>query len=315
MTRSRGSSSTVCVHNDLARDSLLEYVGNTPLIHLKGLEKEIGNNRVELYAKAEWFNPGGSVKDRAALQMVLDAEKAGLLTGAKTILESTSGNTGIALAMIGASKGYRVEIVMPSNASDERKRIIESYGAKIIYTNPLEGTDGAQMLAHRLYREHPGKYYYTNQYSNDSNWRAHYEGTGVEVYHQTQGRVTHFVAGVGTGGTIMGTGRKLKEYDADIRVIAIEPGEALHGIEGLKHMATSIKPTIYNPNFLDGKVTVNTDEAHTWVNKMAREHGLFVGLSGGAAISGALKVCRSLDFGAVVTIFPDGGTRYLSLRF
>ncbi len=314
MTRAKGRSSAVCVHNELARDSLLEYVGNTPLIHLKGLDREIGNDAVELYAKAEWFNPGGSVKDRAALQMVLDAEKSGFLTRAKTILESTSGNTGIALAMIGAAKGYRVDIIMPSNASHERKRIIESYGARIIYTNPLEGTDGAQMLAHRLYREHPDKYLYTNQYSNDSNWRAHYQSTGVEVYHQTQGRVTHFVAGVGTGGTVMGTGRKLKEYDANIKVIAVEPAEALHGIEGLKHMATSIKPTIYNANFLDDKVSVNTDEAHLWVDRMAREHGLFVGLSGGAAISGALKVCRSLDSGVVVTIFPDGGTRYLSLR-
>lgn len=315
MTRSKGSSPAVCAHNELARDSLLEYVGNTPLIHLKGLEKEADNGQVELYAKAEWFNPGGSVKDRAALKMVSDAEKSGLLTRAKTILESTSGNTGIALAMIGAAKGYRVEVIMPSNASDERKRIIESYGAKIIYTNPLEGTDGAQMLAHRLHREHPDKYFYTNQYANDSNWRAHYEGTGVEVYHQTQGRVTHFVTGVGTGGTIMGTGRKLKEYDAGIKVIAVEPSEALHGIEGLKHMASSIKPPIFNANFLDGKVSVTTEEAHTWVDTMAKEHGLFVGLSGGAAIGGALKIARSLDSGVVVTILPDAGTRYLSLRF
>jgi cysteine synthase B len=297
-----------------SRDSLLDYVGNTPLIRLRGLEREVGGH-VELYAKAEWFNPGGSVKDRAALRIVSDAEKAGILTRDKTILESTSGNTGIALAMIGAARGYRVEIVMPSNASEERKRIIESYGAKLIYTSPLEGTDGAQMLARELYDDNPRKYFYANQYGNNSNWRAHYEGTGVEIYRQTRRRVTHFVVGAGTGGTIMGVGRRLKEYDSRIRVIAVEPAEPLHGIEGLKHMGHSIKPPIFDPQFPDETLSIATDEAHMWVRKMATEHGLFIGLSGGAAIAGILAVAGRLDAGVVVTVLPDGGTRYLSVRF
>jgi cysteine synthase B len=301
--------------NCRACESVLDYVGNTPLIRLKGLESEIGRSGVELHAKAEWFNPGGSVKDRAALLIVEDGERAGLLTQGKTILESTSGNTGIALAMIGAARGYKVDIVMPSNASEERKQIIGSYGARIIYSSPLEGTDGAQRLAHCLCSENPNKYFYSNQYGNDSNWRAHYEGTGVEVYSQTRGRITHFVAGVGTGGTIMGTGRRLKEYNPDIKVIAVEPAESLHGIEGLKHMATSIKPAIYDEDFPDAKVSVPTDEAHKWVHRMAKEHGLFIGLSGGAAILGALEVARKLGSGVVVTILPDTGARYLSVRF
>ncbi|RJP75166.1 MAG: cysteine synthase family protein [Candidatus Abyssobacteria bacterium SURF_17] len=307
-------NSSLCSHSKLACDSLLEYVGNTPLIHLKGLDAGIDDSRVELYAKAEWFNAGGSVKDRAALRIVSDAEQAGTLTHAKTILESTSGNTGIALAMIGAAKGYRVEIIMPSNASEERKRIIESYGAKVTYTSPFEGTDGAQMLAHSLFKENADTYFYANQYGADSNWRAHYDSTGIEVYRQTESRITHFVAGVGTGGTIMGTGRRLKEYNPDIRVLAIEPSEPLHGIEGLKHMASSIKPAIYDECFPDGTVGVKTDEAHQWVQKLAKERGLFIGLSGGAAIAGALKVAETLETGVIVTILPDAGTRYLSLR-
>ncbi|MBI4832224.1 MAG: cysteine synthase family protein [Candidatus Lindowbacteria bacterium] len=303
------------LHNGRACESVLEYVGNTPLVRLRGLERGLGNSSVELYAKAEWFNPGGSVKDRAALSIVMDAEQAGSLTPKKTILESTSGNTGIALAMIGAARGYKVEIVMPSNASEERKQIIESYGAKIIYSSPLEGTDGAQRLAQGMYAENTRRYFYANQYGNDSNWRAHYEGTGIEIYSQTQGRITHFVAGVGTGGTIMGTGRRLREYNPNIKVIAVEPAESLHGIEGLKHMATSIKPAIYDERFPDAKVSVPTDEAHTWVHKMAKEFGLFIGLSGGAAIYGALEVAKTLSSGVVVTILPDTGARYLSVRF
>ena len=307
-------SAEISLQNDIASGSLLEQVGATPLIRLGGLEKELDRSGVELYAKAEWFNPGGSVKDRAALRIVSDAEKAGLLTAGKTILESTSGNTGIALAMIGAARGYPVDIVMPSNASEERKHIIESYGANIIYSDALDGSDGAQVLAHRIHRENEEKYFYANQYGNDSNWRAHYEGTGVEIYSQTRGRVTHFVAGVGTGGTIMGAGRRLKEYNPDIRVISVEPAEPLHGIEGLKHMATSLKPPIFDVNFPDDKLLVPTNEAYSRVQTMARKHGLFIGLSAGAAIVAAIDVAKKLDSGVVVAVMPDGGARYLSMK-
>jgi len=307
-------SAEISLQNDIASGSLLEQVGATPLIRLGGLEKELDRSGVELYAKAEWFNPGGSVKDRAALRIVSDAEKEGLLTAGKTILESTSGNTGIALAMIGAARGYPVDVVMPSNAGEERKHIIESYGANIIYSDPLDGSDGAQMFAHHIHRENEEKYFYANQYGNDSNWRAHYEGTGVEIYSQTRGRVTHFVAGVGTGGTIMGAGRRLKEYNPDIRVISVEPAEPLHGIEGLKHMATSLRPPIFDVNFPDDKLLVPTNEAYSRVQTMARKHGLFIGLSAGAAIVAAIDVAKKLDSGVVVAVMPDGGARYLSMK-
>lgn len=307
-------TAAVSIGDKFPSGTLLEHVGATPLIRLDGLEKELDRSGVELYAKAEWFNPGGSVKDRASLRIVSDAEKAGLLAAGKTILESTSGNTGIALAMIGAARGYPVEIVMPSNASEERKRIIESYGAKLIYSNPLDGSDGAQLLADRLHREESGKYFYANQYGNDSNWRAHYDGTGVEILSQTQRRVTHFVAGVGTGGTIMGAGRRLKENNPDTKVISVEPDESFHGIEGLKHIATSLKPTIFDPNFPDDKLYVPTDRAYEWVHKMAKEQGLFIGLSSGAAVFAVLEVAKGLDSGVIVTVLPDGGARYLSMN-
>ena len=289
-----------------ADESLLEHIGNTPLL-------KIGRwGEAEVYAKAEWFNPGGSVKDRAALWMIEDGERTGQLTRDRTILDATSGNTGIGYALIAAVKGYDVMLVMPENASEERKRILRAYGARTRFTDPLEGSDGAIREVRRLYQENPARYFYLDQYNNPANPRAHYETTGAEIIRQTQGRVTHFVAGIGTAGTIMGAGRRLKAYNADIEVIAVEPDSGFHGIEGLKHMETAIVPGIYDEDFLDGKIQVGTEEAYEMARRLAREKGLLVGQSSGAAMVAALEVARRIERGVIVTIFPDSGSRYLS---
>lgn len=292
--------------------NILDLIGNTPLVKLNNIVKDY--KKVEVYAKLEWFNPGGSVKDRAALRMILDGERTGKLTKDKIILDSTSGNTGIAYAMIAAIKGYKVELVMPKNASEERKKILKAFGAEIIYTDPLEGTDGAIKEAHRRYMENPDRYFMPDQYNNPCNPLAHYESTGPEIILQTEGRITHFVAGIGTGGTIMGTGRRLKEFNKKIKVIGVEPDTSLHGIEGLKHMETAIVPGIFNEKFLDGIIKVKTEEAYECVKRLAREEGLLVGISSGAALAGVLQVIKDLDEGVVVTIFPDSGDKYLSSR-
>lgn len=267
---------------------------------------------VEVYVKAEWFNPGGSVKDRPVLRMITDAERDGRLTVDKTLLDSTSGNAGIAYAMIGAVKGYRVELVMPASASEERKRIIAAYGAKINYSDPLEGSDGAIRAAKEILAHAPGRYFQPDQYNNPSNWKAHYDTTGVEILDQTDGRVTHFVAGLGTSGTLMGAGRRLHEADRRIQVIAVEPDAPLHGIEGLKHMATSIVPGIYDPSVHDQKIEVSTEAGYALARRLAREEGLFVGESAGAALDAALRVAQGLREGVIVVIAPDAGDRYLS---
>ncbi|MBI5492224.1 MAG: cysteine synthase [Deltaproteobacteria bacterium] len=299
--------------NLTARSSVLELVGNTPLLKInkitEGLPKE-----VEVYAKLESYNPGGSVKDRAALSMIEDAEKTGRLTKDKIILDSTSGNTGIAYAWIGAVKGYHVELVVPANVSEERKKTLHAFGAHVMFSNPLEGSDGAIRLAWKLYVDNPDKYCKLDQYNNPSNPLAHYNTTGPEIIGQTGGRVTHFVASIGTGGTIMGTGRKLKDYNQDIRVIAVEPATAFHGLEGLKHMASSIVPGIYHEEELDEKVPAPTEESYVMAKRLAREEGLLVGQSSGAAMWGALEVAKRLKKGVVVVIFPDGGDKYLSTR-
>lgn len=292
------------------RDSLLGLVGNTPLVRINRLTQHLKD--IEIYAKLEGYNPGGSVKDRAALKMIEDAERAGRLTKDKVILDSTSGNTGIAYAWIGAVKGYQVELVVPSNVSEERKKILKAFGAKIIFSNPLEGSDGAIRLCWKLYVENPERYCKLDQYNNPSNPQAHYDSTGLEIIEQTEGKVTHFVAGIGTGGTIMGTGRRLKEFNPDIQVIAVEPATPLHGLEGLKHMATSIVPGIYHEGELDDKVSVPTEEAYDMAKRLARGEGLFVGHSSGAAIWGALEVAKRIKKGVIVTIFPDSGDKYLS---
>lgn len=291
--------------------SVLHLVGNTPLLELTKITAGI-SSRVRVFAKLEGFNPGGSVKDRAALKMVAEGLRSGLLAPGKTILDSTSGNTGIALAMVGAVLGYPVELVIPANVSIERKKIIAAYGARMIFSSPLEGSDGAIRLCRQILHESPERYFKPDQYFNEANPQAHYETTGPEIWAQTQGKITHFVAGIGTGGTIMGTGRYLKERNPQVQVLAVEPDDAFHGLEGLKHMASSIVPGIYHEKELDGKIPVSTESAYDAVYRLGREEGVLVGQSSGAAIWAALKVARELEAGVVVTLFPDFGDKYLS---
>lgn len=292
---------------------ILELIGNTPLLRLNHLGRAFP--RVEIYAKAEWINPGGSIKDRPALKMLEVAEETGELTKDKTILDSTSGNTGIAYAMIASIKGYRVELVMPANVSEERKKIVTAYGANIIYSSALEGSDGAQLKAKRLLEEYPEKYFMPDQYNNEANSLAHYETTGPEILEQTEGTITHFVAGLGTSGTIMGTGRRLKEFNPDIQLIAVEPKHALHGLEGLKHMESSIVPQIYDRSFHDELIPVKTEDGYDMARRLAHEEGLFIGHSSGAVMVAVLEVASRIKEGVVVTVFPDGGDRYISTNF
>ncbi|TMJ10821.1 MAG: cysteine synthase [Bacillati bacterium ANGP1] len=291
--------------------SLIDRIGRTPLLRLSRLARSLPR-AVEVYVKAEWFNPGGSVKDRPVLRMVIEAERDGRLGSGKTILDSTSGNAGIAYAMIGAIKGYPVELVLPASASEERKRIIAAYGARIVLSDPLEGSDGAIRVAREMLAAAPERYFKPDQYNNPANWQAHYDTTGVEVLEQTNGRITHFVAGLGTTGTVVGAGRRLHEADPRIRVIAVEPDAALHGLEGLKHIASSIVPGIYDPSVHDEKIGVATEAGYEMARRLAREEGLFVGTSTGAAVHAALALASRLRAGVVVAIAPDGGDRYLS---
>ena len=265
---------------------------------------------MEIYAKAEWENPGGSVKDRAALNIIREAEAAGLMSQDKILIDSTSGNTGIAYAMICAAKGYRVKLCMPSNVSPERKRILKAYGAEIDYTDPMEGSDGAIRRVRAMAKENSDLYFYANQYDNPANWRAHYLTTGSGDFEQTEGRVTHFVAGLGTSGTFMGTARRLKELNPRIRCLSFQPDSPFHGLEGMKHMPTAIKPGIYDPSVADENLEISTEDAHIMTLRLAREEGLLVGVSAGAAMVAALKVAKRLTSGVVVTIFPDSGDKY-----
>lgn len=299
----------------IGNPSILDKIGNTPLFKVNRIARGLKNEDVEIYVKAEWLNPGGSVKDRPALGIIEDAEKSGKLTREKIIIDSTSGNTGIAYALIGATKGYRVTLVMPLNVSEERKRIVRAFGATMVFTDPLLGSDGAMLEAKRIVTENPSKYFYADQYNNHANWKSHFETTGVEVWEQTAGGVTHFVACLGTSGTLMGTGRRLKEYNPDIQVIAVEPATPIHGLEGMKHMDTSIHPGIYNDQFPDRKIAVETEDAYDAVKRLASEEGFFVGYSSGAAIVASLKVANEIETGMVVTVFPDRGDRYLSTSF
>jgi cysteine synthase B len=292
--------------------SVLDLIGNTPLVRLSAFEAGLRN--VELWAKAEWKNPGGSVKDRPAARMILDGERSGQLTRDKIILDATSGNTGIAYAMIGAARGYRVRLCVPENVTPERKRILSAYGAEIVFTDPMEGSDGAIIRAKAMYAEKPDLYFYADQYNNPGNWRAHYDTTAPEVIEQTEGRLTHFVAGLGTSGTFVGAGRRLREYDPSIRLISVQPDSPLHGLEGLKHMATAIVPGIYDPSVADEDLPVSTEEAFELTRQLARA-GLFVGISSGANLAGALHVARRASNAVVVVVFCDGGEKYLSERF
>jgi cysteine synthase B len=296
-------------------DSVVDQIGNTPLLRLRRITRDLPAG-VEIYVKAEHMNPGGSVKDRPALAMILDGERRGLLTPERTILDATSGNTGIAYAMIGAARGYRVALCLPRNASPERKRMLRVYGAQLIETDPREGTDGAQRHARALYEREPEKYFYPDQYNNPANWRAHYESTGVEIWQQTEGRITHFLAGLGTSGTFVGTTRRLKEFNPAIRCISMQPDSPLHGLEGMKHMPTAIVPGIYDPHLADENVEVSTEDAQRMARRLAREEGLFVGISSGANVFASLRLAHTLPRGSVVvTILCDGGERYMSEEF
>jgi len=277
---------------------------------MNGIGKELDG--VEIYGKAEWYNPSGSIKDRAALNMIREGEKSGRLTSEKIIVDATSGNTGIALAMFGAVLGYRVHIFMPSNASDERKKMIAGFGANLTLTNPLEGTDGAQRKVKELVQDNPGKYFYPDQYNNPANWETHYSGTAEEIIRQTNGTVTHFVAGLGTSGTFVGTARRLKEFRSSIQCISMQPDSPLHGLEGLKHMQSAIVPGIYDASIADTAIEVSTEEAHAMMKRMAREEGLFLGISSGANLAAALKIATTIASGVIVTVLCDDGSRYLS---
>jgi cysteine synthase B len=293
--------------------SVLDTIGHTPLLRLRRL----GSTRpgVEIYAKAEFQNPGGSVKDRAAAAIVRDAEASGRLRPGGTILDATSGNTGIAYAMIAAARGYGLKLCVPGNVTAERLRTLRAYGADLVITNPMEGSDGAIREARRLSAEDPGRYYYADQYNNEANWRAHYETTAVEILEQTDGRITHFVAGLGTSGTFVGTGRRLRDFSRDIKLISVQPESPLHGIEGLKHMETAIRPGIYDDALADEDLRVSTEQSYSLTRRLAAEEGLLVGVSSGAALAAALDVAERIREGVIVTIFPDSGTRYLTENF
>lgn len=293
-------------------DTLLSHIGNTPLLKLGRIISERVHSTVEIFAKAEWHNPGGSVKDRAALNMILEGERNGLLTKEKIITDATSGNTGIAYAMIGAVLGYRVLLAVPANASLERKRILAAYGAEVVYTNPLEGTDGAQVYVRRLVAKHPETYFYPDQYNNPANWQAHYNTTAVEIYEQTHGTITHFVAGLGTTGTFIGTSRRLKEFTPAIKCISVQPDVPLHGLEGLKHLDSAIVPGIFDATLADENIEVSTEETYAMMKRLAREEGLLVGMSSAAAMVATLRVAERLNEGTIATVFPDSGVNYLS---
>jgi cysteine synthase B len=293
--------------------SVLDMIGRTPLVRLHQFERECPG--VELYAKAEWQNPGGSVKDRAAARMILEGEASGRLTPDKTIIDATSGNTGIAYAMVGAARGYKVKLCMPENASTERKLILRALGAELILTDPLESTDGAIREARRIYAADPDRYFYPDQYGNDANWRAHYDTTAPEIIEQTSGRLTHFVAGLGTSGTFIGTGRRLRKYSPAIKLISFQPQGPFHGLEGLKHMESAIVPAIYDPTLADHDLRIDTERAYRMVRRLAREEGLLAGISSGAAVAAMLDVARTIDRGIIVTVFPDGAEKYLNEKF
>ncbi len=304
------------VFQRVTRENLLDCIGNTPLLQLRRVGREFRG--VEFHAKAEWFNPGGSVKDRAALRMILEGERRGALSAGKTILDSTSGNTGIAYAMIGAAKGYRVKLCLPANASLERKRILAAYGAELVITPAEEGSDGAIRRVREIYAGDPSKYFYPDQYSNPENVRAHEATTAPEIWDQTRGRVTHFGAALGTSGTFIGTARRLKKFNPAIRVISFQPDSAFHGLEGMKYMPAAIVPEIYDASVADENFLISTEAAYAMVKRLAREEGLLVGISSGAAMCGCFEIARRLAPGeraVIVTVFPDSGDKYLSERF
>jgi cysteine synthase B len=301
-----------------ASGDIERQIGNTPLLSFRRVTTHLPAD-VRVLAKAEWQNPGGSVKDRAAYGIIRSAETEGKLQPGKTILDSTSGNTGIAYAMIGAAKDYQVKLFLPENVSPERVAILRAYDVDLVFTDPLEGSDGAIQAVQALAAREPERYFYADQYSNPANWQAHYHGTGAEIWGQTAGAVTHFVAGLGTSGTLMGAGRRLKEYESDVQIVSVEPDSPFHGLEGLKHMASAIRPGIFEADFADAALSVRTEDAHAMALRLAREEGYLVGISSAAAMIGALRVAEGLAerevSGTVVTLFPDNAYKYLSEAF
>ena len=295
------------------RAGLLAAIGRTPLLQLRRLAPV--KTGVELFVKAEFQNPGGSVKDRAARAIVEDAERRGLLRGGSRILDATSGNTGIAYAMIAAAHGYGLTLCVPGNVTPERLRILHAYGAEVVLTSAMDGSDGAIREARRIFDSDPDRYFYADQYNNDANWRAHYDTTAPEIIEQTEGRITHFVAGLGTSGTFVGTGRRLRELIPDVRLVSVQPESPLHAIEGLKHMDTSIRPGIYDPALADEDVAISTERAQALTRRLATEEGLLVGVSSGAALAASLDLASRIGSGVIVTVFPDSGSRYLSEPF
>jgi S-sulfo-L-cysteine synthase (O-acetyl-L-serine-dependent) len=298
--------------------SLMERIGNTPLLRLDPVTHDLP--RVTLLGKAEWYNPGGSVKDRAAANIVADAQRRGLLRPGKILLDATSGNTGIAYAMLGSAEGFPVTLCMPENVSRERKQILQGYGANIIYTDPGDGSDGAIRMARQLAAEHPDTYFYADQYSNDANWKAHYSMTANEIWQQTQGRITHFVAMLGTSGTFVGTTRRLKELNPGVKCVSLQPDSSFHGIEGAKHMASALVPKIYDATLADQNIEIATEDAYAMARRLSRTAGLLVGISAAAAVVGSLKIARELSLrdgqeAVIVTILCDSGEKYLSERF
>jgi S-sulfo-L-cysteine synthase (O-acetyl-L-serine-dependent) len=297
--------------------AVVQAIGNTPLLGLSRFAQRIGlPPSIELWLKAEWANPGGSVKDRPALAIVRHGLASGLLGDGKTLLDATSGNTGIAYAMLGAAFDFPVELVVPENASSERKAMLGAYGASVIFSDPYEGSNGAIRLARELAVDRPGHYFYADQYSNAANPLAHYESTGPEIWEQTDGRITHFVAGLGTTGTLMGTGKYLREMKPRVTLVAVQPAESFHGIEGLKHMPTAIVPSIYDDRMPDMQIGVDTDDAYAFARELARVEGIFAGVSTGAALAGSVRVARECaergEPAAIVFVAPDGGGKYLS---
>jgi len=309
------SSSNASIVDRAPGSTVLDMIGRTPLVRLAHFEREVPEG-VELYGKAEWQNPGGSVKDRAAARMILDGEASGQLRPGKIIIDATSGNTGIAYAMVGAARGYHVRLCLPENASPERKLILKALGAELVLTSPLEGTDGAIREARRLYAADPDTYFYPDQYNNEANWRAHYDTTAVEIIEQTSGRLTHFVAGLGTSGTFVGTGRRLRKFNPSIKLISFQPDSPFHGLEGLKHMDSAIVPGIYDPSLADADLRISTERSYQMVLRLAREMGLMAGISSGSAVAVMIDVAQTLERGSVVvTVFPDGAEKYLNEPF
>lgn len=303
---------------DTLGHSLVERIGNTPLIRLDALTRDLPG--ITLLAKAEWYNPGGSVKDRAAASIVAEAQSNGCLMPGKILLDATSGNTGIAYAMLGAAEGFPVTLCMPENVSRERKQILQGYGANILYTNPADGSDGAIRLARELAAKHPEKYFYADQYSNDANWKAHYYTTANEIWQQTQGRITHFVAMLGTSGTFVGTTRRLKELNPRVQCISLQPDSSFHGIEGAKHMSSAIVPRIYDASLADQNYEIATEDAYAMARHLSRGAGLLVGVSAAAAVVGCLRIAQEVKSqhgreAVIVTILCDSGEKYLSERF